>query len=59
MVAEHDYQIYLRRAAEVEAIAARISFPSEKAAMLRIAAEWRALARRAAERVGVTLDGAE
>jgi hypothetical protein len=56
MVDEHDYQIYLRRAAEVEAIAARISFPSDKAAMLKIAAEWRSLARRVAKRAGVELD---
>jgi hypothetical protein len=58
MVAEHEYLIYLRRAAEVEAIAARITFPSDREAMLKIAAEWRALARRAAKRAGVNLDGA-
>jgi hypothetical protein len=57
MVAEHEYLTYLRRAAEVEAIAARITFPSDREAMIKIAAEWRSLARRAAKRVGVNLDG--
>lgn len=49
---EYPHQTYLRRAQEVEALASKIDYEVERAALLKIAAEWRRLAEEVMHREG-------
>lgn len=49
------HEVYLKRAAEVESLAAKIAHEADRAAMLKIASEWRRLSEESAKRLGVTL----